>query len=246
MTPFESFTETSTSRSPADCAQAQPLPDIIYRQLRMDILGGLFKPGQVLRQEELARRFSASRVPLREAMSRLHADGLVVLRPRRGYAVTALEAHEIVEVFELRIVVEEHAGAVAALARTDADIADVKRILTEMEALDPRAGTYLYDWARLNSAFHSRIIESSRRRHLAKFARTLRDTVEPYVLIEAHMTGDVAAAQTEHREIFEALKAGEAHALARLSRSHVEGTYRRLLDGMRDHAVRGAMAPQAS
>src|SRR5690348_17564342 len=86
-------------------AEDRPLPEIIYRQLRMDILGGKFKPGQVLRQEELARMFNASRVPLREAMSRLHADGLVVQRPRRGYAVTMLEAHEIVEVFELRIVV---------------------------------------------------------------------------------------------------------------------------------------------
>ena len=186
--------------------------------------------------------FNASRVPLREAMSRLHADGLVILRPRRGYAVTMLEAHEIVEVFELRIVVEEHAALVAARARTDADIHDVRAILEQMESLDSAGSTYLYDWARLNSAFHSRIIESSRRRHLARFARMLRDTVAPYILIEAHLTGDVAAADTEHREIFEALKAGDARSLSELSRRHVEETFRRLIDGMREHALRTSPA----
>src|ERR1700737_928702 len=72
------------------------------------ILSGAFPPGLVLRQEELSRRFGASRVPLREAMPRLEVEGLVVLRPRRGYAVRSLERSEIREIFELRAVVEEH------------------------------------------------------------------------------------------------------------------------------------------
>jgi DNA-binding GntR family transcriptional regulator len=225
---------------PTLATHASPLPDIIYRQLRSDILTGALKPGQVLRQEELARLFSASRVPLREAMSRLNADGLLVLRPRRGYAVAMLEPHEIVEVFELRMVVEEHAGAIAARARTDGDIADVQNILAQLEGLDPKSKTYLSQWAQLNGAFHARIIESSRRRHLARIARMLRDAVEPYVLIEASMTGDVAAAETEHREIVEALRAGEARSLSELARRHVEGTFHRLMDGMRRNAVRNA------
>src|SRR5262245_11735063 len=82
------------------------LPAIIYRHLRHDILNGFFDPGQLLRQKGRARRYKSSRVPLREAMSRLEADGLVVLRPRRGFAVISLDVPEIVEIFELRMAVE--------------------------------------------------------------------------------------------------------------------------------------------
>jgi DNA-binding GntR family transcriptional regulator len=212
------------------------LPDIVYQKLRTDILRGDLKPGQLLRQEELARRYSVSRVPLREAMSRLEADGLVVLRPRRGYAVTSLDPHEIVEVFELRMVVEEHAGFIAARARTETDVVEVGLLLKEMEKLDPRSPTYLSDWAQLNNAFHARLIGSSRRQRLTRIASTLQDTVEPCVVLEAGMTGDVAAANREHREIFEALRAGDAQSLGELSRRHVEDTFRRLLAGMRRDA----------
>ncbi|MET3304462.1 GntR family transcriptional regulator [Bradyrhizobium diazoefficiens] len=107
----------------------EPLPNLIYERLRIDILEGVLRPGQLLRQEELSKRFDVSRVPLREAMTRLVADGLIVLRPRRGYAVSSLRRSEILEIFELRAVVEEHAGMLAARARTRDDIQRVEQYL---------------------------------------------------------------------------------------------------------------------
>lgn len=215
-----------------------PLPEIIYRQLRLDILNGALRPGQLLRQEELARRANVSRVPLREAMTRLESDGLVVLRPRRGYAVTSLEQTEIVEIFELRVVIEEHAGFIAARARTSDDINEVGRLLAAMEQLDPTAPTYMTEWSRLNVLFHTRLIASSRRKRLARIAGTLRDSVEPYIRVEARMTGHVHDAERQHREIFEAFRAGDARGLAELSRAHVESTAKRLLNGLRNRAAR--------
>ena len=212
---------------------SESLPSIIYEKLRVDILDGVLRPGQPLRQEELSKRFDVSRVPLREAMTRLTADGLIVLRPRRGYAVTELQRSEILEIFELRAVVEEHAGMLAAHARTPADIEKVEASLLNMEKLKSTTSNYMLKWLRGNYEFHANLIASSRREHLARHAAMLRDTVEPYIRMEMQMTGDVMQAEQDHRELFEAFVCGDASNLAVLSRKHVESTARRLLDGLK-------------
>lgn len=218
----------------SDSEVATLLPDIVYQNLRGKILNGILKPGQRLRQEELSRELDVSRVPLREAMTRLAADGLIVLNPRRGYAVTSLRPSEILEIFELRAVVEEHAAYRAAYARTEVDIAEVERILTASEMIKLNSEKSIERWLQLNYQFHARIIASTGREHLLKFATQLRDTVEPYIRVEMSMTGDVEEAQRDHRQLFEAYRDGDATELARLSREHVEKTARRLLRGLRE------------
>lgn len=222
---------------PVAPSPASTLPRMLYEQLRGGILLGTLQAGQVLRQEELAKRFNVSRVPLREALSQLEADGLIESRPRRGYAVTVLDPSDIVEVFDLRMVIEEHAGRIAAMTRTDADIAAAEHLIAQMDRLDPEAADYRSQWTLLNYEFHLRIIESTRRKRLCRIAGTLRSTVEPYVSMEIDLTGDAESAAREHREMLEALRAGDADGLAELSRQHVESTSRRLLRGLRSKAA---------
>ncbi|MBV8167001.1 MAG: GntR family transcriptional regulator [Alphaproteobacteria bacterium] len=218
----------------------QLLPEMVYQRLRLQILNGELTRGQLLRQEELAQRFNVSRVPLREALSRLEADGLIVLRPRRGYAVSALDQKDIVEVFDLRAVVEEHAGHLAALSRTPSDVARVGEILERMEALDRNKKDHFSEWFRCNRDFHAHMLSAAKRPRVAKLAGTLRDAVEPYIRAEAEhrRVGNVRDADIEHREMFEAFKAGDARGLADLSRQHVERAAARLLRGLRKHAAK--------
>ena len=205
------------------------LPEIVYAWLRERILNGSLAPGSELRQEQLARQFAVSRVPVREAMSRLQAEGLIVLRPRRGFAVTSLELSEIVEIFELRMVLEEHALTVATRARRTADIAEVEAILARMEALDRSGADYLLEWGSLNRQFHARLIAAAGRQRLSEVALGLRDAVEPYIRLESHFTGDFGEAETEHRAIFEAFRAGDPEQAGRLSGAHCASTLRRLV-----------------
>ena len=74
------------------------LPEATYSWLREGIQSGALPPGSELRQERIAKKFGISRVPIREAMSRLQAEGLVELRPRRGFAVKSLDVAQIVEI----------------------------------------------------------------------------------------------------------------------------------------------------
>ena len=210
-----------------------PLPEFLSRQLKQEILIGDLLPGQLLRQEVLAKRFKVSRVPLREAMSRLEAEGFVELRPRRGYAVLSLEQRDIVEIFELRAVVEAHAGAVAARTHSPAEMREIEGICDRMKSLDRQDSNYLDEWSRLNYAFHTRLISSTHRTCVTRIAGTLRDNVEPYIRMELRLTGQVEDADSEHQEIVEALRAGDAVGLANLCRAHVEHTAVRLLRGLR-------------
>ena len=210
----------------------QTVSESVYGQLREGILTGTFPPGSILRQEELARRFGASRVPLREAMTRLEAEGLVVLRPRRGYAVPSLDRSEIHEIFELRAIVEEHLGSVAAKMRTADDLAMVAKALRGMKEANAQRPSRTDDWLNANTEFHACLLASAHRRHASRFAAILRDQVEPYIRIEIHLTKDVTQAEIEHHAMYEALVAGNARQLRRLCRQHCENTASRLIKAL--------------
>ncbi|MGY3691709.1 DNA-binding GntR family transcriptional regulator [Bradyrhizobium sp. USDA 3240] len=213
-------------------ALQEALPSVsetLYGRLREGILTGVFPPGVVLRQEELAQRLGASRVPLREAMTRLEVEGLVVLRPRRGYAVLSLDRSEIQEIFELRAAVEEHLAGVAAKTRTDEDVLAVSQALARMERISARSPSRTDKWLDANSEFHTLLLSSAHRRHASRFASMLRDQVEPYIRVEINLTKDVDEAEIEHRAMFDALQAGDAARLRKLCRQHCENTATRLI-----------------
>ena len=85
---------------------ATTTPDLIAETLRDEILRGEVAPGQALRQEELAGRFGVSRLPVRDALLRLEAQGLVHVYPNRGAFVISLSADEVREIFEMRLLLE--------------------------------------------------------------------------------------------------------------------------------------------
>lgn len=208
----------------------RPLPDVVYHWLREQILIGELLPGTEIRQEVLARQFGTSRIPIREALSRLQAEGLIILRPRRGFAVTSLNQSEIIEIFELRMAVEEHAMRIATKERTPTDVSEVEALVEAMEApAEAPSLRYLQQWMSTNRHFHTRLIECAHRKRVSEVALNLRDAIEPYMRIEANFNRQVGYANVEHRKIFEAFKRKDLEAAARISRKHCESTLKRLL-----------------
>lgn len=104
----------------------------VLEALRRAILEGVLPPGSRLRQEDLAGVFATSRIPVREALRVLEYEGLVTSAPHRGFTVTTLDADEIEEVYELRIVLESHAIRTAIPLLTELDFEELDALYDAM------------------------------------------------------------------------------------------------------------------
>jgi DNA-binding GntR family transcriptional regulator len=216
------------------CKSPSSLPEFVYGELRRAILNGVFVPGQMLRQEEVAATMGVSRSPLREALPRLEAEGIVVLLPRRGYAVTALRREQIDEAFDLRVLLEARIAAQAVARRDAADIARVQVLAAEMHAFGdmPADEAALARWADLNLAFHDALLQPADLPHTLRSLATARGAIEAYIRTELRLTGDIHQAQREHARLAEAFADGDAPAFVALTRAHANHTRARLLAGL--------------
>jgi DNA-binding GntR family transcriptional regulator len=206
--------------------------DSVVRELRRMIFDGELQAKQPLRQEDLAARLGTSRHPVREALGRLTGEGLVTFRPRYGYTVTVLSPEEITEIFEMRMVLEEHAGYVATLKRTQADVERLEEMLLAMEPLHRRTPANMALWSTYNREFHARLFLASGRRHLCRVIGVLRDSIESYIRVSVAETG-LEDAWAMHREIFEGFRDGDAIHVAQLCRRHVRHSAHALMERLR-------------
>jgi DNA-binding GntR family transcriptional regulator len=203
-----------------------------HAQLRAMIFSGELQAGQPLRQEEIARRLGVSRLPVREALNRLATEGLVELKPRRGFFVTSLNADEIEDIFDMRTLLEERAGQLATENRTLADADALDALIVELDATI-EAPIDFDRWAELNLKFHKRLYLSCGRKYLCRQIDLLRDTVAAFIRILASQEGELRRAQAEHRQIAHYFRAGDAAAVGRICGEHCAYTARSLVQQVR-------------
>ena len=195
----------------------QTTPDLIADALRADIQRGAVAPGHALRQEELARRFGVSRLPIRDALLRLESEGLVVVYPNRGAYVASLSAAEVREIYDLRVLLE---GDILERAVPRTTAADWRRIDAALAAA--AAGAEGGEWAALDRAFHLALYApADRPRQLALIA-SLRGTVDRYWSAYAALPTRTPEWLRDHEEIVAAARAGDAPAARQRLTAHLE------------------------
>ena len=146
---------------PADPIAELPQGHTAYDRLLNDIRQGKITPGTRLREVELAARLGLSRTPIREAIRRLEADGLVEHLPRQGASLRRLTYAEVMELYDMRAVLEGTAARLAARAASDLELRELAEINAEMIQSDAPAET-----ARLNRQFHAALINAAKNRYL--------------------------------------------------------------------------------
>jgi DNA-binding GntR family transcriptional regulator len=182
--------------------------EIVLAALREGIIRGALPPGARLRQEDLAALFDTSRIPVREALRILEYEGLVSSQPHRGFTVTTLDANEIEEIYELRVVLESHAVRLAVPLLTEADMAELERIYGAMvAATDPDAQLALRE------QFYLRIYSVTTRPRLVGLIARLRQEVARSLRWKL-----VQHSPSHHAVFFEAIREGDAErAVAELT-----------------------------
>jgi len=177
----------------------------------------MLEPGTRLGQNELAAQLSLSTTPVREALRRLAAEGLVRIDAHRGAIVRGLDLDELDEIYELRLLLEPLAIRKATERMTEAEFAEAEALLVRMDEIDDPGG-----WAETNREFHAVFARAARSPSLTRILGSLRDSAAPYVQMSiARSTEFAAAANNEHRQLLEACRrrGGGGRAPARHPRS---------------------------
>jgi DNA-binding GntR family transcriptional regulator len=224
--------------------------DDIALALEDDIVSGRVAAGTVLRQEQLSERFGVSRTPIREALRRLAALGLVSFVPNRGVRVRTLSRDELREAFLVRAELESLATELAVPRMTDADVAALdeaeKRFaeLTVALRAEARGGienaSLAVEWMNANYAFHDVIYSAAGLPYLERVSKAARRTFIGQItwVARAELDEHYARNDREHRAIREAIAAGSAHGARALAREHVLHSWE-LLVSVLDHVDRG-------
>jgi DNA-binding GntR family transcriptional regulator len=191
----------------------------VYQHLKRAILEQLHPGGTLLTEAEIAEAVGVSRTPVREALLRLEAEGLVALYPKRGALVLPVSAQEIDEVVEARTLVEGHAARRAWEYRI-ALIAGLEPLLLAMR--QARAAGDVIAFMQADRAFHTAVVESAGNRILADLYHRLRDRQMRMGVASVRISPDrMDHALADHEAMIDALRTGSAERFAELVHEHV-------------------------
>ncbi|SRR5260221_9886546 len=204
--------------------------------IRDRILTGTYAPGSPLLQDSLAAEFGVSKIPVREALVQLRAEGLVDIFTHRGFQVRPLTATEMEEVFHLRRLIEPQAVAEGARRAEAGDREATRAALTNLN--DALAKGDLKDSGDLNSAFHMALIVPRLQPVSADVLLRLHTLSRRYVRLHLLSAGRPKRATKEHNALHDAWKAGKAKEASRLALLHIEETRRELKDSFTDDGFR--------
>ena len=202
----------------------QTASSAVTQLLRQSLDHGRWASGEPLRQEEIAAEFGVSRVPVREALFQLQAEGLVQMVPNKGMYVRSATEAELREWFRLRLLIE---ADVLEQAVPLHDAASLNRLETVQAALDKaRAVT---DWIAGDREFHEALYAPARRPESLAIVRRLRFLVDRFYFAKLKPTTRAQAWHEEHHALIRAVKRRDAAAAARVLQAHLQQTERSAL-----------------
>jgi len=204
-------------------------PDEIANALRRALRERAITPGQAINQDELARQFGVSRIPLREALRTLVGEGLIIMRPGLGAVVTELQVSEVQELYGLRLQLEPPLAEsiVDHVRRRDLD--DLTALVDTMGALGHEQSE---EWSGLNYRFHRRLYELSEQKHAVRLVVQVLNLVEPYARVHAHVLGSRPRMQQERGQVVAALRDGDVPGVEGLIRDSIDNARAELVASM--------------
>jgi len=221
-------------KRPTGKLRRMTVADSATDEIRRRILAGELADGTPVRQDALAEELGSSRIPIREALSRLEAEGLVASYPHRGYVVTALSRDEIKELFELRAMLEPELLRVAIPRMTEEHFAEAQAVLDQYTANLDSEDVHL--WGELNTRYHLALYAASERRKTIEIVRSLLVNTDRYTRLVITLDHGVDSAKDDHGGLLDLCRRGAINQAVALTRDHIQRAEAGLLDMLDNQA----------
>lgn len=207
-----------------------------YQRLKDEIRSNWMPPGHQATEPEIALRLGMSRTPVREALIRLEAEGLVELIPRRGARILPIRAGDMAEIYEILTSLEPDAAASLARRKPSREeLSPLERATAEMEA--SLAEGDLERWAEADDQFHRSLLKLHGNKRLMDAVTVLYDQAHRARMFTLRLREAPVRSTREHREIVNYIHRGDAEAVRKVFREHRERAARELLSILDDYRL---------
>jgi DNA-binding GntR family transcriptional regulator len=201
------------------------LVDQVRDSIYAAITSGRLDPGARLREIPLSHHFGVSTTPVREALRRLESEGLVLVQPRRGAVVVALDDDVISDLYDLRLILETAAARLAAAAE-EIDLRHIYELMAQLEGLV--SGPNESEFAHVDVQLHRAINDLSGNRELSLTAERVHRRIQS-VRVRSAVPGRLRIAQDQHADIVEALRKRQPDLAEEATRRHIESAKENVL-----------------
>jgi len=198
----------------------------VYGHLRDEIMGDRLPPGTELSEVALSQELAVSRGPIREAMGRLAAEGLVTVRPRRGAEVRSITPEELIDSYQVREALEVLAVRLVVPRITDAELASLDELVDRMAEYAKNGA--VADFFAANVAFHELLCELSGNNKLLQVHHRLAGEIGRFQSRTLALRGSLDGSVTEHRAILTAIRLRDVEKAAELTAAHIRVPAERL------------------
>lgn len=203
--------------------KSKSLVDHAVKHLESLIIGGRLRPGQRIKEQEVSSILGISRPPVREAFKILEAEGLIKREPRRGVIVSEVTSNDIWEIYTLKIALYTLAVSLAIDRISDNGIGKLEKIVAEMEMIaDNDSKPDIMKYEELNNLFHETTTILAGHGRLRKIVQSLNNQIKRVSYRSFTKEGHLQRSCRYHRQILEAIKAGDKILAERLTKEHIE------------------------
>ncbi|ABE54668.1 transcriptional regulator, GntR family [Shewanella denitrificans OS217] len=200
----------------------QTRTQVVLKVIREWILSGQIKGGEPLRQSYIAQKLNVSRIPVREALVQLDAEGLVNFEPHKGATATLLSVEQVTELFELRAMIEVDLLAKAIPNLQDVHLIKAQSVLDQLE-LAFKLESSVATWSELNRQFHTCLYQAANRPHTLEVVQGLNIHSDRYIRLQLLHTGGIPTAEREHRALLELCQCKDIAGASELLHQHIIG-----------------------
>jgi DNA-binding GntR family transcriptional regulator len=199
----------------------QSLTVAVADKLRDQIIRGEIPEGAQLRQDAIATQYQVSRIPVREALRQLDAEGLIAIVPNRGAIVPALSPADIEELFSIRALLEPEVLKLSIPHMTEEDFSEADTVLRKY-VKELRRDDHVSAWGRLNWQFHSILYSRANQPRFMAIIRNVNNSGERYTRLQLYLTHGIKRANEEHHEMLELCRQHDVARACKLLRQHIE------------------------